>query len=299
MRVGPIPFRRGGSGGVSSNECVGKPIQTISEDLVRMYEDSVLSDVEVICTVGEGCKFRAHRVVLAARSPVFKTMFLTGMREKRTGKVVIEDASPEAVRCMLSFAYKDGCPQLDESNIFDVLKIANKYDMPGLRDICLEFMALNARSDNTVAFLVACECYKFLDFKHMLLSALADNPPALHECINGQSLDKHPELMKQLLTLLTHRLSRAAKERHVVEHFDGLPYRSHCYLCVREVAAMSKRMLGEMLFPMVQKICPEHANKITGMIIELDNAELVPLFESEGALREKVGEVWLSDLALS
>merc|ERR1712045_391326 len=81
-----------------------------------------------------------------------------------------------------------------------------------------------------------------------------------------------------------------AKERHVMKHFDGLHYRSRCYMCVREVASMSKQMLGELLFPMVQKICPEHANKITGMIIELDNFELVPLFESENALREKVEE---------
>merc|ERR1712048_693771 len=109
-------------------------------------------------------------------------------------------------------------------------------------------------------------------------------------CMHGHSLDAHPELMKQLLTLCVHRLSRSTRERHVVKHFDGLPFRTGCYLCVREVAAMSKQMLGEMLFPMVQKICPEHANKITGMIIELDNFELVPLFESEGALREKVEE---------
>merc|ERR1711920_689331 len=96
--------------------------------------------------------------------------------------------------------------------------------------------------------------------------------------------------MKQLLTLCAHRLSRGTKDQNVVKHFDGLPYRSHCFLCAREVTSMSKQMLGEMLFPMVQNICPEHANKITGMIIELDNVELVPLLESESALREKVEE---------
>lgn len=255
-----------------------------------MFEESTLSDVEVVCTAGVGCRFRAHRLILAARSPVFKAMFLTGMREKRAGKVVIEDVAPEAIKCMLDFAYKDECPDLDEDTIFDTLKIANKYDMPGLRDICLDFMARNSRSDNSIGFLAACDSYNLVDFKHMLLSALVDSPQALHECVHGSSLDAYPELMKQLLTLCAHRLSRATRERHVVKHFDGLPYRSRCCICVREVASMSKQMLGEVLFPMVQKICPEHANKITGMIIELDNFELVPLFESEAALREKVEE---------
>lgn len=276
--------------------CAPVASPTISEDLLRMFEETALSDVEVVCTMGAGSRFRAHRLILAARSPVFKAMFLTGMREKRVGKVVIEDVSAEAIKCMLDFCYKDECPELDEDSIFDVLAVANKYDMPGLRDICLDFMAQNSRSDNSVGFLAACDSYNLVDFKHMLLSALVDNPPALHECINGASLDAHPDLMKQLLTVCCHRLSREAKDRldrNVLKHFDGLPYRSRCCVCVREVGSMSKQMLGEMLFPMVQKLCPEHANKITGMIIELDNFELVPLFESESALREKVDEAVL------
>jgi len=276
----------------SSGGAASSTAPSVGEDLLRMFEESALSDVEVICTCapGAGCVFKAHRLILAARSPVFKAMFLTGMREKRIGKVVIEDVSPEAIKCMLDYAYKDDCPDLDEDILFDVLKIANKYDMPGLLLICLDFMARNSRSDNSVNFLAACESYNLTEFKHMLLSALVDNPPALHECIHGQSLESHPELMMQLLTLCAHRLSRTTKERHVVKHFDGLPYRCRCYMCVREVSFMSKQMLGEMLFPMVQKICPDNANKITGMIIELDNAELVPLFEFESALREKVEE---------
>mmetsp|Transcript_23235 Transcript_23235/g.75132 ORF Transcript_23235/g.75132 Transcript_23235/m.75132 type:complete len:271 (+) Transcript_23235:246-1058(+) len=258
-----------------------------------MFEEASLADVEVVCKVGAGCGFRAHRLILAARSPVFKAMFTTSMREKRLGKVEIDDVSPEAIKCMLDFVYKDECPNLSEENILDVLKIANKYDMPRLRNISLEFMAQNSRSDNSVEFLAACDRYNLTEFKHMLLSALVDNPAALHECLHGQSLDAHPDLMKQLLTLCAHRLSSNCKERHVVKHFDGMPYRSCCYMCVREVASMSKQMLGEMLFPMVQKVCPEHANKITGMIIELDHSELVPLFETESSLREKVDEATL------
>lgn len=279
--VGPC----GGAG------CEGGPRPlTVAEDLLRMFEESALSDVEVVCTAGLGRHFQAHRLVLAARSPVFKAMFLTGMREKRVGKVIIEDASPEAVKCLLDVAYKDACPSLDEACVFDTLRLASKYDMPGLRDLCLEFMAKNARSDNVVGFLDVCSAYALVDFKCLLLGALVDSPAALHECVHGQGLERYPELMLQLLSLCAHRLSKGSQERHVVKHFDGLPYRSRCFLCVREVALMSKQTLGEMLFPMVQKFRPEHANKITGMIIELDNLELVPLFESESALREKVEE---------
>lgn len=51
-----------------------------------------------------------------------------------------------------------------------------------------------------------------------------------------------------------------------------------------------KQMLGEMLFPKIQAIQPELAGKITGMLLEMDNAELVNLIEEETALRSKVDE---------
>lgn len=53
---------------------------------------------------------------------------------------------------------------------------------------------------------------------------------------------------------------------------------------------MQKQMLGEKLFPLVAKHQPELAGKITGMMLEMDNAELLSLLESESQLRAKVDE---------
>ncbi|KAG4217835.1 hypothetical protein PC116_g33685 [Phytophthora cactorum] len=38
-----------------------------------------------------------------------------------------------------------------------------------------------------------------------------------------------------------------------------------------------KQMLGELIFPKIQAIQPDLAGKITGMLLEMDNAELVNL----------------------
>lgn len=51
-----------------------------------------------------------------------------------------------------------------------------------------------------------------------------------------------------------------------------------------------KQLLGEALFPKIQVMQPELAGKITGMLLEMDNAELVGLIEDESALRAKVDE---------
>ncbi|KAL2019896.1 hypothetical protein VTK56DRAFT_9071 [Thermocarpiscus australiensis] len=51
-----------------------------------------------------------------------------------------------------------------------------------------------------------------------------------------------------------------------------------------------KQILGENLFPKIQALQPELAGKITGMLLEMDNQELVNLFEDEAALVAKVNE---------
>ncbi|GIL91120.1 hypothetical protein Vretimale_9567 [Volvox reticuliferus] len=51
-----------------------------------------------------------------------------------------------------------------------------------------------------------------------------------------------------------------------------------------------KMMIGERLYPQVAELQPDLAGKITGMLLEMDNAELLMLLESHEALVAKVDE---------
>jgi polyadenylate-binding protein len=51
-----------------------------------------------------------------------------------------------------------------------------------------------------------------------------------------------------------------------------------------------KQILGERLFPLVHRLQPELAGKITGMLLEMDNTELLNLLESPDSLTAKVDE---------
>jgi len=51
---------------------------------------------------------------------------------------------------------------------------------------------------------------------------------------------------------------------------------------------MQKQMLGEKIFPMISRIHPEMAGKITGMMLEMDNSELLMLIESPDQLRVRL-----------
>jgi len=51
-----------------------------------------------------------------------------------------------------------------------------------------------------------------------------------------------------------------------------------------------KQMLGERLFPLIQRKYEDLAGKITGMLLEIDNAELLHMLEYEESLNAKVEE---------
>jgi polyadenylate-binding protein len=52
-----------------------------------------------------------------------------------------------------------------------------------------------------------------------------------------------------------------------------------------------KQLIGEKLYPLVQEFCDEtEAGKVTGMILELENEELLALLENTSQIRDKVLE---------
>lgn len=50
-------------------------------------------------------------------------------------------------------------------------------------------------------------------------------------------------------------------------------------------------MLGERIYPLIDRICQgSDVGKITGMMLEMDNSELLMMLENEELLRSKVQE---------
>lgn len=55
-------------------------------------------------------------------------------------------------------------------------------------------------------------------------------------------------------------------------------------------AQEQKQMLGERLFPLISRMYPDGAGKITGMLLEIDNSELLHMLEHNESLKAKVEE---------
>ena len=53
---------------------------------------------------------------------------------------------------------------------------------------------------------------------------------------------------------------------------------------------IEKQMMGEELYPLIERTEPKLAGKITGMLLELDNAEILMLLICKEKLEQKVSE---------
>lgn len=98
--------------------------------------------------------FSAHRLILAARSPVLAAMFKNEMIEKETGFINISDCDPEVFSQFLRFLYS---AEVDygKCNMFRLYEIADKYDVADLKVVCVDDMILTLTVENF------CEFYSF------------------------------------------------------------------------------------------------------------------------------------------
>ncbi|XP_020195937.1 BTB/POZ and MATH domain-containing protein 1-like [Aegilops tauschii subsp. strangulata] len=88
--------------------------------------------------------FRAHRAVLAARSPVLRVELFGSMSEAIMSSITLHDITPATFKVMLRFIYTDELPGEDEPTdssvemFQDLLAAADRYGLDRLKVICAQ-----------------------------------------------------------------------------------------------------------------------------------------------------------------
>ncbi|KAJ8676015.1 hypothetical protein QAD02_011801 [Eretmocerus hayati] len=123
---------------LQSYQPILQPIQTpinvvSSTQLVNFLDSGSFSDVSLI--VGEsGREFRAHKVILAAKSPVFRGMFSLLDYEKILN-IEIKEVHEDVMYDLLKFIYEDQIERI-ESCGYQLCLAAEKFEIPALRERC-------------------------------------------------------------------------------------------------------------------------------------------------------------------
>ena len=123
------------------------PPSNMAEHFGSLLETDLGADV----TFSVGAKtFKAHKIVLATRSPVFKAELYGPMKEEGMGPITIKDVQPDVFRALLHFIYTDSLRPLDDLEADDhsemirhLLVAADRYAIERLKLICQSILCEN------------------------------------------------------------------------------------------------------------------------------------------------------------
>ncbi|KAJ3707331.1 hypothetical protein LUZ61_011036 [Rhynchospora tenuis] len=112
---------------------------SINEQFAGLLGDKEMTDV--VFEVG-GETITAHRLVLGARSAIFKAQLFGMMAEKDKAIIQIGDIAPPVFKAMLHFIYSDSLPDMSNEEtpvvtlIQHLYKAADMYFVEGLKVVC-------------------------------------------------------------------------------------------------------------------------------------------------------------------
>ncbi|KAH0860419.1 hypothetical protein HID58_088680 [Brassica napus] len=163
-----------------------------------------------------GDKFQAHKLVLAARSPFFKSKFSNELEPNST-EVTINDLEPKIMSALLQFIYKDSLPEevepvtsqtsdllnlpdIYETLIVKLLAAADKYYLNRLRLLCESHICKGVSVKSVAKILALAHIYKATELKSVCLKLTAENLAAVLETDGyQQQKDECLSLQSELL----------------------------------------------------------------------------------------------------
>eukprot|EP01001_Neometanema_parovale_P006868 NODE_3207_length_1258_cov_61.953304_g3044_i0.p1 GENE.NODE_3207_length_1258_cov_61.953304_g3044_i0~~NODE_3207_length_1258_cov_61.953304_g3044_i0.p1 ORF type:complete len:398 (-),score=50.23 NODE_3207_length_1258_cov_61.953304_g3044_i0:64-1197(-) len=186
-----------------------KPVDTrnaLSYDMSSLLESGDGSDVVIKHHQGER---RVHKLILMARSPVFRAMFSVEMREASSNCVEM-DVGPAELDAFLEFLYAGTVPPKDLAHL--VVLLAKQYDIPSLVDQCSYLLGSNLTAANAAAVLTLADRLDLPIKRNVLkfITADAKTAHAVQETPEYDDLDK--DLLKELMTCLLPPIPKRARE---------------------------------------------------------------------------------------
>lgn len=131
----------------------------------------------------DGEELAVHKLVLAARSDVFKAMFYGSMSEATSSEVNIDDVELAVMSDFISFIYGNSCSaealKLHADKLYTV---AQKYNVKELMEICQIYLTSCLTPEIAASTLALAEKFNDKDLKSEAIKFIAKNPK---ECVSN------------------------------------------------------------------------------------------------------------------
>ncbi|KAL4219027.1 hypothetical protein ACF0H5_021610 [Mactra antiquata] len=140
---------------------------------MHMLDDGTLCDVTF--HVGPNkVKIKAHKFILASRSPVFFAMFCGPLSQREYNNIEITDIDPDIMQALLRFMYTEYSP-INKETVLPLLYAAKKYNVKRLEGQCQIFLSEQISIENVCTILAHAERYDASELKYTCLKFIASN----------------------------------------------------------------------------------------------------------------------------
>ncbi|KAL9256862.1 BTB/POZ and MATH domain-containing protein [Drosera capensis] len=157
------------------------PPSNMGQDIGQLLASQEGTDVSFEV---DGEVFAAHRLVLAARSPVFRAQLFGPMKEKKTVCINVEDMEAPIFKALLHFIYWDELPVMEEVSDVNskgaatvmaqhLLVAADRYGLDRLRLVCEAKLCEDVAINTAAITLALAEHHNCLQLKAVCLKFIA------------------------------------------------------------------------------------------------------------------------------
>ena len=182
------------------------PPSELSKDFEKLLESKEGSDVTFSV---KGEYFPAHRIVLAARSPVFMAELCGPWREKEELCITVEDMEPTAFKALLQYIYTDNFLPMEDYDdkdkkeiVYHLLRVADRYSIERLKLACESFLCMNLVVETVTATLSLADQHGCNNLKDACLKYIA-SPDKMEKVMASEQYDglkrKFPNLLVDIL----------------------------------------------------------------------------------------------------
>lgn len=188
------------------SKAVVVPPPNLGTNLLQLFEDHVSPDV--VFNVDD-LKMEAHKIILSARSPVFKALLTGPMKEGKQDVVTIKDVRAPVFKTLLYFAYADVLPPELQDSKLDVpmaqhlLAAADRFQLIRLRCICEQRLCDSVAVETVATTLALAEQNNARELKRVCLEFVSKHLQAVMSTEGYEYLIKTcPQLQSELLTVI-------------------------------------------------------------------------------------------------
>lgn len=183
----------------------------------KSYEQQLIQDMDGLLASGRktdvsflvhGQEFRAHRLILEIRSPVFEAMFKHGMNESLSGEVVIDGIRISVFRSLLKFIYTGNCALVESEDedklvhekkdlqrkhvnpefVSELLLAADQYQIAALVEYCGNYLIRSLHLDNVLMLYQIADKCKAMDLRSACLNLITRDKRTLGTVLDHSAI---------------------------------------------------------------------------------------------------------------